>query len=72
MLFELLLISLSGTLGVGHHYWWQGLDEYWIAIGGIFSALEPLPLALMVIEAWKNQREKLYSGQDFHYSTPFM
>lgn len=72
MLFELFLISLSGTLGVGHHYWWQGLDEYWIAIGGIFSALEPLPLALMIIEAWKNQREKLFSGEDFHYSTPFM
>ena len=45
MFFELLLISLSGTLGVGHHYFWQGLDEYWIAIGGIFSALEPLPLS---------------------------
>ena len=28
MLFELGLIMMSGTLGVGHHYWWQGLDEY--------------------------------------------
>jgi len=72
MFFELFLISLSGTLGVGHHYFWQGLDEYWIAVGGIFSALEPLPLALMIIEAWKNQREKLYAGERFDYSIPFL
>lgn len=72
MFFELFLISLSGTLGVGHHYFWQGLDEYWIAIGGIFSALEPLPLALMIIEAMKNKKEKIYSGENFDYNTPFM
>ncbi len=72
MLFELLLITFGGTLGVGHHYWWQGLDEYWIAIGGIFSALEPLPLALMIIEAMKNQREQRLAGGDFKYGTPFM
>ncbi len=72
MFFELFLIMLSGTLGVGHHYWWQGLDEYWIAVGGIFSALEPLPLALMIVEAMKNKKEKLHSGQDFAFATPFM
>lgn len=72
MFFELFLISLSGTLGVGHHYWWQGLDEYWIAIGGIFSALEPLPLALMIVEAMKNKKEKLHQGEEFSFSVPFM
>lgn len=72
MFFELFLISLSGTLGVGHHYYWQGLDEYWIAIGGIFSALEPLPLALMIVEAWKNKREKIHSGESFSFAVPFM
>jgi nitric oxide reductase subunit B len=41
-------------------------------IGGIFSALEPLPLALMIIEAMKNKKEKLHSGEDFKFSTPFM
>lgn len=72
MFFELFLISLSGTLGIGHHLWWQGLDEYWIAIGGIFSALEPLPLALLIVEAWKNKRERIHSGEDFQFSVPFM
>lgn len=72
MLFELLLIMMSGTLGVGHHYWWQGLDEYWIAIGGIFSALEPLPLALMIIEAMKNYREQKREGKRNEFAIPFM
>ncbi len=72
MFFELFLIMMSGTLGVGHHYFWQGLDEYWIAIGGIFSALEPLPLALMIVEAWKNQREQKELGAKNAFSTPFM
>jgi len=72
MFFELFLIMMSGTLGVGHHYFWQGLDEYWIAIGGIFSALEPLPLALMIVEAWKNQRDHKAEGIENKFSTPFM
>ncbi len=72
MFFELFLIMMSGTLGVGHHYFWQGLDQYWIAIGGIFSALEPLPLALMIVEAWKNLRKKKLSGEENQFSTPFM
>ncbi len=72
MLFELFLIMMSGTLGVGHHYWWQGLDEYWIAIGGIFSALEPLPIALMIIEAMKNQREQKINGTKNDFTIPFL
>ncbi len=72
MLFELGLIALSGTLGVGHHYWWQGLDEYWIAIGGIFSALEPLPLVLLMIEAFKEQREITARGESFPFAVPFL
>lgn len=72
MMFELFLIMMAGTLGVGHHYWWQGLDEHWIAIGGIFSALETLPLALLIIEAMKNKREKIHAGVDFKFSAPFM
>jgi nitric oxide reductase subunit B len=72
MFFELFLIMMAGTLGVGHHYFWQGLDEYWIAVGGIFSALEPLPLALMIIEAWKTAREQKAEGIKHEFATPFM
>jgi nitric oxide reductase subunit B len=33
---------LSGILGTGHHYYYIGTPKYWLLIGGIFSALEPL------------------------------
>ena len=72
MVFELLLVMLSGTLWVGHHYWWQGLDKHWIAIGWIFSALEPVPLVLLIAEAWNNYREKTFGGKEFQFSTVFM
>jgi len=72
MLFELGLIMFGGTLGVGHHYWWQGADEYWIAIGGIFSALEPLPLVLLMIEAFKEQTHIKEQGRKFHFGVPFL
>jgi nitric oxide reductase subunit B len=57
---------------VGHHYWWQGLDEYWIAVGGIFSALEPLPLVLLMVEAWKEQRHIQSQGKSFPFAVPFL
>ncbi len=72
MVFELLLVMLSGTLWVGHHYWWQGLDKHWIAIGWIFSALEPVPLVLLIAEAWNNYREKTFGGKEFEFGTVFM
>lgn len=42
---------LSGILGTGHHYYWIGTPKYWLAIGGIFSALEPLAFLGMAIYA---------------------
>ncbi len=72
MLFELALIMFGGTLGVGHHYWWQGADEYWIAVGGVFSALEPLPLVLLMIEAFKEQGHIKKQGRKFHFGVPFL
>lgn len=38
-------------LGLGHHYFWIGTPDYWLGIGGLFSALEPLPLLGMVVHA---------------------
>lgn len=72
MLFELGLIMFGGTLGVGHHYWWQGADEYWIAVGGVFSALEPLPLVLLMIEAFKEQGHIKKQGRKFLFGIPFL
>ena len=40
---EVALVLGTGILGLGHHYFWIGTPTYWLAIGGFFSALEPLP-----------------------------
>ena len=42
---------LSGILGIGHHYYFIGTPDYWLWIGGIFSALEPLAFLGMALYA---------------------
>jgi nitric oxide reductase subunit B len=48
---EVALVLGTGILGLGHHYFWIGTPDYWLTIGGFFSALEPLPLLGMVVHA---------------------
>jgi len=48
---EVGLVLGTGILGLGHHYFWIGTPSYWLGIGGLFSALEPLPLLGMVVHA---------------------
>lgn len=42
---------LSGILGTGHHYYFIGTPNYWLWIGGAFSALEPLAFLGIAIYA---------------------
>ena len=44
------LTFLSGILGTGHHYYFI-TPRYWLWIGGIFSALEPLAFLGMAMYA---------------------
>jgi nitric oxide reductase subunit B len=46
------LTFLSGVLGTGHHYYWIGVPPYWLWIGGVFSALEPLAFLAMTAYAY--------------------
>ena len=48
---EVAMMFGSGILGLGHHYFWIGTPEYWLGVGGFFSALEPIPLVAMVVHA---------------------
>ncbi|MCX7810575.1 MAG: cbb3-type cytochrome c oxidase subunit I [Leptospiraceae bacterium] len=45
------LTFLSGILGTGHHYYFIGTPQYWLLVGGIFSALEPLAFLGMALWA---------------------
>jgi nitric oxide reductase subunit B len=52
------LVLFTGIIGTGHHYYWIGTPQYWLTLGGIFSALEPLPLIVMVFDALRIERER--------------
>jgi nitric oxide reductase subunit B len=51
------LTFLSGILGTGHHYYYIGAPSYWLWIGGIFGALEPLAFLAMALFAVKMYRK---------------
>ncbi len=50
------LFLFTGIVGTGHHYYWIGSPDYWLWWGGIFSALEPVPIAFMVVDTWLHVR----------------
>jgi nitric oxide reductase subunit B len=55
---ELGLFLFTGIAGTGHHYYWLGAPRYWLWVGGIFSALEPLPILLMVVDTLRDLRHR--------------
>lgn len=46
------LVFIAGILGTAHHYYWVGVPYYWLPIGGVFSALEPVALVGMAMFAY--------------------
>ncbi|HEY6871719.1 MAG TPA: cbb3-type cytochrome c oxidase subunit I [Geobacteraceae bacterium] len=55
---ETALFLFTGIVGTGHHYYWIGAPDYWLWWGGVFSALEPLPIVLMVVDTGMHVRER--------------
>ena len=49
---------ISGIIGTGHHYYWIGPGEYWLWLGSIFSAIEPVPFFMMVVFAFRMVRQR--------------
>jgi len=52
------MTMVSGILGTGHHFFFMGAPEYWLWIGSISSAVEPLPFFLMILFAFTMTRER--------------
>lgn len=55
---EIGLFLFTGIVGTGHHYYWIGAPKYWLWFGGIFSALEPLPILLMLIDTMQHVKQR--------------
>lgn len=69
-LFTASLTFLSGILGTAHHYYWYGGPSYWLAIGSVFSSLEPVPLFGLIVRGLVEYRSIRESGHEFKYKWP--
>jgi nitric oxide reductase subunit B len=69
--FQLIILLGSGIIGTGHHYYWIGAPEAWIALGSVFSALEVIPLSLLMVEAYGQYRVIRDGGIEFPYTAAF-
>ncbi|GAB6934742.1 MAG: nitric-oxide reductase large subunit [Bacillota bacterium] len=69
--FQLILLLGSGVIGTGHHYYWIGAPEIWIGLGAVFSALEVIPLTLLILEAYGQYRILQQGGVHFPYRAAF-
>lgn len=55
---EMFWILFTGIIGTGHHYYWIGTPRYWLWWGGIFSALEPVPIIFMVFDTLNHVKKR--------------
>lgn len=65
-----ILVFAGGIIGTAHHYFWYGGPAFWLALGAVFSSLEPIPLILLVVRAWMEFRSVRAAGGDFPYRWP--
>jgi nitric oxide reductase subunit B len=55
---EIGLFLFTGIAGTGHHYYWIGAPRYWLWVGAVFSALEPVPIVLMLLDTMRHVKER--------------
>ncbi|QSZ42798.1 nitric-oxide reductase large subunit [Sulfurimonas aquatica] len=49
---------ISGIVGTGHHFFYIGTPDYWLWIGSIASAVEPLPFFMMILYAFTMAKQR--------------
>ncbi len=60
----------SGIVGTFHHVYWAGTPAPIMALGGVFSALEVVPLTLLGFEVARNMRVIETAGPRYEYRWP--
>ena len=72
LMFQIIILLGSGVIGTGHHYYWQGTPEAWLGLGAVFSAVEVVPLTLLILEAYSQHKWMVEGGKDFPYKGAFI
>ena len=66
LFYAVLSISLlflgSGLLGISHNFYWNAKPVATLAVGGIFSTLQVVPLILLTLEAWAFRSSQRRAG----------
>jgi nitric oxide reductase subunit B len=72
----------SGLIGISHNFYWNAKSIETVALGGVFSSLQIVPLILLTVEAWRfrqmpdsNANRLRYDGENsktFGLVEPFM
>jgi nitric oxide reductase subunit B len=62
---EITFAALAGILATGHHYYWIGVPAIWLWIGGIFSAMQVLPVLLLLYTAVKSAKFSKFSSLSY-------
>jgi len=68
--FTAIIVFLSGIIGTAHHYFWYGGPSYWLALGSVFSSMEPVPLFGIIVRALMEYKSVRKKGMDFPYKWP--
>ena len=67
VLFATIIFLSGGVLGTFHHLYWSGTPISVIALGGVFSALEVVPLTVIGFEAYQHSKlEKQATWTSFY------
>jgi nitric oxide reductase subunit B len=66
------LALASGIIGVGHHYYWFGDPDIWLALGGVVSTMEPVPIVLLLLKVILDSRHSPATQESFPYKWPLM
>ncbi|MCP4007682.1 MAG: nitric-oxide reductase [bacterium] len=52
-----MMFLVTATLGISHNFYWIAKPTGIIAVGGVFSTLQVLPLLLLTLDAWRGKSE---------------
>ncbi len=52
-----MMFFVTATLGISHNFYWIAKPTGIIAVGGVFSTLQVLPLLLLTLDAWRMKSE---------------
>jgi nitric oxide reductase subunit B len=72
----------SGLIGIAHNFYWNAKSIETVALGGVLSTLQVVPLVLLTIEAWRfrhtpestlaRMKRKGQTGMTFGLRTAFL